>query len=58
MADKAFKDQIIQWLYATGHIAYNEEVTKINIDLPKSVPLKWTVKTRKLKGGADTDHYD
>ena len=49
IADKAFKDQLIQWLYATGYIHDNEEITKINIDLPENIPLKWTVK--KSKGG-------
>lgn len=49
MSDKAFNDQLIQWLYATGYIHDDEEITKINIDLPKSIPLKWTVK--KTKGG-------
>lgn len=47
IADKAFKDQLIQWLYATGHIHDNEEITKIIIDLPKSIPLKWTVKATR-----------
>lgn len=58
IADKAFRDQLIQWLYATGYIHDDEEITKINIDLPKEIPLKWTVKKYKRKGGPDKDHYD
>lgn len=56
MSDKAFKDQLIQWLYATGHVHDNEDITKISIDLPKEIPLKWTVK--KHKGGSKTDTND
>lgn len=51
MPDKAFKDQIIQWLYATGHIHDNEEILKIDIDLPKAVALRWTIKKSTKKGG-------
>lgn len=53
MADKAFKDQIVQWLYATGYIHDDEEITKIHIDLPESITLRWTVKKSTKKGGAE-----
>ena len=45
--DKAFEDQIIQWLYASGFVNDNEEVVRLDIKLPKDIPFSFTIKGGK-----------
>lgn len=49
--DKAFTDHIIAWLYASSYVNNDEEITKLDIDLPKIVPVKYTI---KKQGGYNT----
>lgn len=50
-SDGFIKDQIEQWLYASGYIHDNEELINLDISLPKNIQFKFTV---KKQGGSRT----